>query len=184
VKMTHLTGTSTALKSSIQFTVPLPASASTSAAGPATTTHLSFSPCGAYLLAVSSSDVAETVTVLEQQGGCINKWEPVWCERVARFTGEGDGSPGTSTAVGSSTPIPMTEPRRLISSRWLGEPRRVRSSSSRSLLPCAHLTSRIVVSNASKFGECESASGCKTAILRSFPLPPLDRCCLCRSIVQ
>lgn len=119
ITMTHLTGLSTAPRARITFTVPLPPSASAGSAGnDARVTHLTFSPCGAYLLAVSSSPSAEMLTVLEQQGGCINQWEPVWSERVARFTGESD-------TAASATAAPLADPRRVITTRWLGEHRRV-----------------------------------------------------------
>ena len=57
------------------------------------------------------------MTVFEQESGCVNEWRVVWHERVRRFGREvckGAGGGG----------------KRVVASRWLGEPRKVSGATS------------------------------------------------------
>jgi hypothetical protein len=79
----------------------------------ASITHLSFSPTGHQLLAVSSSPTGgDVLTLFEHHSACVDDgWDVVLQERLGRLAPGGGG---------------MAKEKRVLSVRWVGEPRRVR----------------------------------------------------------
>lgn len=100
-----MTGSPTSPKPRLTFTLDPPASNT-----PASISHLDFSPCGCYLLAVTTGLSEDVLTVFEQKDGCINNWAVCWSERVERF--------GEDAAAGGNV-------KRFVGMRWIGEPRNV-----------------------------------------------------------
>ncbi|GAA5992434.1 hypothetical protein JCM10908_000815 [Rhodotorula pacifica] len=99
---------------------------------PPRVTHLSFSPDSAYLLAVmhvpssssSSATTSDLITLYEQRGACIDEWDCVAQEDVARLAARSEG--GRAGMGDSASPQAGGEvlQRRVVSLRWVGESRR------------------------------------------------------------
>ncbi|SCV69521.1 BQ2448_2541 [Microbotryum intermedium] len=104
VHLTHLAATASAPRPRLDLSLFLPPSST-----PSHITHLSFSPCGAYLLVSSTSDKgdkADRLTVFEQLEGCIDEWGIVCHESLDRF---------------GATPSDPARVKTLVSARWIGE---------------------------------------------------------------
>ncbi|KAK4053182.1 GTPase-activating protein [Microbotryomycetes sp. JL201] len=84
---------------------------------------LSFSPDSAYLLAVSSTDNLDLITVWEQgSSSCINEWDIVWSERADRFGQALDQARQTGHERGSIYAEPRNDSvKRVVTVKWLGE---------------------------------------------------------------
>ncbi|KDE04309.1 hypothetical protein MVLG_05263 [Microbotryum lychnidis-dioicae p1A1 Lamole] len=107
VHLTHLAVSASARRPRLDLSLYLPPSST-----PSHITHLSFSPCGAYLLVSSTShtgDKADRLTVFEQLEGCIDEWAILWHESLDRF-GANSSDPNTA--------------KTLVNTRWLGEPKK------------------------------------------------------------
>ncbi|SCZ97001.1 BZ3500_MvSof-1268-A1-R1_Chr4-2g06923 [Microbotryum saponariae] len=106
VHLTHLAVSASAPRPRLDLSLYLPPSST-----PSHITHLSFSPCGAYLLVSSTShtgDKADRLTVFEQLEGCIDEWAILWHESLDRF-GANSSDPNTA--------------KTLVNTRWIGEPK-------------------------------------------------------------
>ncbi|GAA5859117.1 hypothetical protein JCM1840_003759 [Sporobolomyces johnsonii] len=113
VTLSYLSGSPAAPLPRLTFRLDVP----TSTSNPRIK-HLSFSPCGAYLLCVSGSTDGDEgddwVTVYEQAAsGCINEWETGLHEKVGRFGAR--GAPMEDKGV---------QGKEVVSVRWVGEPRK------------------------------------------------------------
>ncbi|GAA6012473.1 hypothetical protein JCM10207_007101 [Rhodosporidiobolus poonsookiae] len=121
LSLTHLAAPAEAahprvhVRLSIPGSAPSPVLPGAQPEEPGRITLVSFSPDGSLLLAVSSpsrsssvNGASDTITVWEHRGACIDEgWDVVLQERVGRF-GAGEGGEG----------------KRVVSLRWVGEPRR------------------------------------------------------------
>lgn len=118
VQLTHLAGAAAAHpRISTRLDLPLPP---TFPADSARISHLSFAPDGSQLLVAVSAGgahvgVDDLVTVFEQRSSCVDDWACVLQESVGRFGGARSGGGGAGV-VG----------KRVVATRWVGEPRRVR----------------------------------------------------------
>ncbi|KPV76130.1 uncharacterized protein RHOBADRAFT_53113 [Rhodotorula graminis WP1] len=116
VQLTHLAGTAAAHpRVSTRLDLPLPP---TFPADSARISHLSFAPDGSQLVVtVSAGDshvgVDDLVTVFEQRSSCVDDWACVLQESVGRFGGARSASGGAGVSG-----------KRVIATRWVGEPRR------------------------------------------------------------
>lgn len=156
IHLTHFSGADAATPR-VRITLPVPvppvSNAGTPDPAPARRiSHLSFSPDSSFLVAIvrdpSSSTAVEgkgasdSITLYEQRGPCIDEWDCVAQEDAGRFTAQA-GAPSSS----------QSKRKRVVSLRWVGEPRRVSAACSTlrarwpsslaparlAVVPCAHL---------------------------------------------
>ncbi|POY76741.1 hypothetical protein BMF94_0333 [Rhodotorula taiwanensis] len=127
IHLTHFSGADAATpRVRITLPVPVPPVSNAGTPDPAPTrriTHLSFSPDSSFLVAIvrdpSSSTAVEgkgasdSITLYEQRGPCIDEWDCVAQEDAGRFTAQA-GAPSSS----------QSKRKRVVSLRWVGEPRR------------------------------------------------------------
>ncbi|GAA5999437.1 uncharacterized protein JCM10292_001291 [Rhodotorula paludigena] len=123
IQLTHLAGTGAASpRTSTRLDVPLPASFP---AASARISLLSFSPDASQLVAVVTARGAsggggvadDLVTVFEQRSSCVDDWACVLQESVGRFG-------GARSSAGGSSGVADAAGKKVMSLRWIGEPRR------------------------------------------------------------